>query len=78
MLKKYLMQEIPYLRVLGRNNGCLKPVTLFWTASGIEMNVKAKEVWVKVRSEYEVQSHGRYERCQDKRCKDTQGQHRSR
>lgn len=54
MLKKYLMQEIPYLRVLGRNNGCLKPVTLFWTASGIEMNVKAKEVWVKVRSEYEV------------------------
>lgn len=54
MLKKYLMQEIPYLRVLGRNNGYLKPVTLFWTASGIEMNVKAKEVWVKVRSEYEI------------------------
>lgn len=54
MLKKYLMQEIPHLRVLGRNNGCLKPVTLFWTASGIEMNVKAKEAWVKVRSEYEV------------------------
>lgn len=54
MLKKYLMKEVPYLRVLGRTNGSLEPVTLFWNASGIEMNVRATEIWVKVYSDYEI------------------------
>ena len=39
MLSHYQMKEIPYLRILGRTNGSLEPVTLFWTASGIELNV---------------------------------------
>lgn len=52
MLKNYKLREIPYLRVLGRTNGSLEPVTLFWTASGIEMNIKATEAWVTVRSDY--------------------------
>lgn len=54
MLKDYKIREIPYLRVLGRTNGSLEPVTLFWTASGIEMNIKATEAWVTVRSDYEL------------------------
>ena len=54
MLKNYKLREIPYLRVLGRTNGSLEPVTLFWTASGIEMNIKATEAWVTVRSDYEL------------------------
>lgn len=54
MLKKYPMEEIPYLRVSGRTNGCLNPVTLFWTASGVEMNIKAEEAWVQVRSDYDA------------------------
>ena len=54
MLKSYSIKEIPYLRVLGRTNGSLETVTLFWTASGIEMNVKATEIWVKVRSDYDM------------------------
>ncbi len=41
MLSHYQMKEIPYLRILGRTNGSLEPVTLFWTASGIELNVKS-------------------------------------
>ena len=36
MLSHYQMKEIPYLRILGRSNGSLEPVTLFWTASGTE------------------------------------------
>lgn len=54
MLSHYQMKEIPYLRILGRTNGSLEPVTLFWTASGIELNVKATEIWVKIRSDYDV------------------------
>ena len=54
MLKNYKIREISYLRVLGRTNGSLEPVTLFWTASGIEMNIKATEAWVTVRSDYEL------------------------
>lgn len=54
MLKNYAMKEIPHLRILGRTNGSLEPVTLFWTASGVELNIKATEVWVKVRSDYEM------------------------
>ncbi len=54
MLSHYQMKEIPYLRILGRSNGSLEPVTLFWTASGIELNVKATEIWVKIRSDYDV------------------------
>lgn len=54
MLRKYLMQEIPYLRIMGRTNGSREPVTLFWTASGIEMNIQATEAWIKVRSDYDL------------------------
>lgn len=52
-MKKYKMNEISYLRVMGRTNKELDPITLFWTASGIEMNVEGTEVWVKVSAEFE-------------------------
>ncbi len=49
----FRISELPYLRVLGRTNGCLDPLTLFWTASGLEISVRAKELWVRVRADYE-------------------------
>ena len=54
MMKCYKMKEIPYLRILGRSNDSCEPVTLFWTASGIEMNIKATEAWIIVHSDYEM------------------------
>ena len=40
-------------RKYGKTNKELDPITLFWTASGIEMNVEGTEVWVKVSAEFE-------------------------
>ena len=52
VMKDYKLDEIRYLRVYGRNDGTLSPCTLFWTGSGIEMNVKAKELWIEVEADY--------------------------
>lgn len=54
MLKAYSLAEIPELRVLGRTTNERAPLTLFWTASGAELQIKAKELWIKVRSDYEM------------------------
>lgn len=51
-MKDYKLDEIRYLRVYGRNDKALSPYTLFWTGSGIEMNVKAAELWIEVEADY--------------------------
>ncbi len=51
-LKKYNLGDIPELKVLGRTTGERNPLTLFWTASGIELNVKAAELWIEISAEY--------------------------
>ena len=52
-LKEYKLSEISNLKIHGRTTGCLEPLTLFWTGSGIEMNVSASELWVELESDYE-------------------------
>lgn len=55
MLKKYALQEAEYLKVHGRTNGSLNPLTLFWTASGFEVNVTGSELWMEVEGDYSLQ-----------------------
>ena len=42
------------LHIYGRYNGEYSPLTLFWTASGVEVCVKARELWVEVEAGYDV------------------------
>lgn len=51
-LKEYKLSEIGNLKVHGRVTGNLSPLALFWTGSGIELNIKASELWVELESDY--------------------------
>ncbi|WP_160689147.1 SGNH/GDSL hydrolase family protein [Clostridium sp. C2-6-12] len=50
----YKLEEIENLKVHGRSTGCLSPLTLFWTGSGIELNAKGGELWIEVESNYDM------------------------
>lgn len=52
-MKSYKLNEVKGLRVLGRNDGQLDPLTLFWHGSGVELTVQAKELWMEFDTEYE-------------------------
>ena len=41
------------LEILGRTDQKISPLTLFWTASGIRMNVKASAVWLEITVDYD-------------------------
>ena len=45
-MKEYKLGDLPEssLHIYGRNSGILDPLTLFWTASGVEVRVKASEL----------------------------------
>lgn len=47
------LSEIAHTKVHGRTTGCLDPLTLFWTGSGVEWNVKASELWIEVEADYD-------------------------
>lgn len=55
-MKEYKLGDLPEssLHIYGRNSGILDPLTLFWTASGVEVCVKASELWVEVEAGYDV------------------------
>lgn len=55
MLREYKLSEIEYLKVNGRTNDCLEPLTLFWTGSGFELNAKGSELWVELEADYDEQ-----------------------
>lgn len=44
--------ELPQIRVLGRHTG-RDPLTLFWTASGIELDYTGSELWVDLYADYQ-------------------------
>ncbi|KGE17669.1 SGNH/GDSL hydrolase family protein [Paenibacillus wynnii] len=52
-LKVHPLSELDHLKVHGRTTGCLSPLTLFWTGSAIELNVKGSELWIEVESDYD-------------------------
>ncbi len=53
-MNTYAMEDIKELFVLGRTTRERNPLTLFWTGSGIECNVKASELWLEVEADYSI------------------------
>ncbi len=53
-MNTYAIKDIKDLFVLGRTTGERSPLTLFWTGSGIECNVKASELWIQVEADYHL------------------------
>ncbi len=47
------LTQLPQVRALGRHTG-RDPLTLFWTASGIELEFTGSELWVDSFADYEV------------------------
>ena len=52
-LHKAPLSRLPQVRALGRHAG-RDPLTLFWTASGIELDFTGSELWVDFFADYEV------------------------
>lgn len=52
-LKLMPLSEIENLRVHGRTNGCLSPLTLFWTGSMLELNARGSELWIEIEADYD-------------------------
>ena len=52
-LQKTALSRLPQVRALGRHAG-RDPLTLFWTASGIELDFTGSELWVDFFAGYEV------------------------
>lgn len=52
--KVFTLDEIENLKVHGRNTGNLSPLALFWTGSGIEVNIRARELWMEVEVDYDI------------------------
>lgn len=48
------LSEIKNMKVHGRTTGRLSPLTLFWTGSAVEFNVKGSELWVEVEADYDT------------------------
>lgn len=51
-MRDYRLDGIEHLHIFGRTNGIICPLTLFWSGSGVELNVKAAEVWIEVETDY--------------------------
>lgn len=45
--------SIPQIRVLGRHVGKQEPLTLFYTASGIECCFTGSELWLRLNADYD-------------------------
>lgn len=53
VLQKASLAQLPQVRALGRHTG-RDPLTLFWTASGIELDFTGSELWVDFFADYET------------------------
>lgn len=53
-LQTYALSDVSHLKVHGRTTGQRSPLTLFWTGSAIEINVKGSELWVEIESDYDL------------------------
>lgn len=54
-LTNYSLPQVNHIKINGRTAEELVPLTLFWTASGFEVNVKARELWVEIEADYDTQ-----------------------
>ncbi|MBO4331145.1 MAG: GDSL family lipase [Oscillospiraceae bacterium] len=51
-MKRFAVSEIEHILVRGRHAARLDPLALFWTGSGIELNVTGSELQVELTAEY--------------------------
>ncbi len=51
-MKTFFIEDITNKRILGRSPLTKEGLALFWTASGIELNAKASELWAEFDSDY--------------------------
>ena len=51
-MKEYKISEISEIHIYGRTGNIKQPLPLFWSASGIEMNVQASEMSLEVEADY--------------------------
>ena len=54
MLRIIPIKDAKEMLVHGRTTDCREPLTLFWSASSIEMNLKASELWVEFETDFSV------------------------
>ena len=54
MMQELKVKDIPELKIHGRTTAQREPLTLFWTASGLDCNVSGSELWVEVEVSYEL------------------------
>lgn len=54
MLQQYKVSEINNIKINGRTTECLDPLTLFWTASGFELNARGSELWVEIEAGFDL------------------------
>lgn len=54
IMKEYRLSEVEHVKINGRTTDCLEPLTLFWTASGFEVNAKGSELWVEVEAGFDL------------------------
>lgn len=52
-LQAAALQEVAHLKVHGRTNGSLAPLTLFWTGSALEFNIRGSELWIEAEADYD-------------------------
>lgn len=54
-LKSYTLSQLPAncRKVLGRTTKELSPLALFWTGSGVELNVTGSELWLELNTGYD-------------------------
>jgi hypothetical protein len=53
-LETIAISAVPHMKIHGRTTGQQSPVTLFWTGSAVECNVKGAEFWVEIESSYDL------------------------
>lgn len=53
-LKTFPLAKAKHVKVHGRTTPTLTPLTLFWTGSGIELNMKGSELWIEIEADYQV------------------------
>ncbi|MBY0009172.1 GDSL-type esterase/lipase family protein [Paenibacillus typhae] len=52
-LQAAALPEVAHLKVHGRTNGSLAPLTLFWTGSALEFNIRGSELWIEAEADYD-------------------------
>lgn len=53
-IKKYHLDQIKNFKIWGRTSNAFYPAPLFWTGSGIELNVSGSELWIDVEVSYDT------------------------